>query len=256
MADYTLFRGDCLDIMPTLEPGSVALSIIDMPYAVTKCAWDVPFDQGFFWPSIEKLQCGKSVIAACCDVRLAASIIENCPLRFRYDLVYTKRIATGFLNANRMPLRAHELILIFSTRQSIYCPQMRENPTPLRRGNENSRRRNNIYGQVPRQPYNRAGERHPTSVLRPAQRNGDRGRHPTQKPVALLEWLIATYTSASDLVFDPLMGSGVTGVACANLGRRFVGIEKDPTYFAAAKARIEKAYAEAASGPRQAHLAV
>lgn len=256
MADYELYQGDCLEIMPTLEDGSVAMCFADLPYGsakrkTTDLSWDSQIAIETFWPHVWR--CCTGVFASTATQPFASSLICSQLRYFRYDLIWHKSNVGGWLNANRAPLRAHESVLVFAKKQSIYNPQ-KINGKPYKCAARKpplafeARQKRGSTILLPTE--NKNGKRFPISVLK-FDRCKNAGLHPTQKPVALLEWLIATYTNPGDTVLDPVMGSGTTGVACANLGRRFVGIEKDPTYFAAAKARIESAYADA-----QAKLAI
>ena len=169
------------------------------------------------------------------------------------------------MRAKKAPLKAHEHVLVFASGDTrTYNPQM----VPGKRNTTTTKKQRGSIFNNPKTialAKHVSDERYPRSLLNVDENdlrydhlNGRKGGrlHPTQKPVALLEWLIATYTNPGDTVLAPCFGSGTTGHACANLGRKFIGIEKDPTYFAAAKARIEKAYADAAAGPVQSRLAI
>jgi DNA modification methylase len=166
----------------------------------------------------------------------AATIVQSNPKIFRYDLVYEKPNASGFLNARSKPLRAHENILIFYKKRPIYNPQMIQG-VPYRRmreGNKVSANYDTTTTQV--NTINEDGLRFPRSIVKFAK---DQGLHPTQKPVALMEWLVKTYTNEGAWVLDPTMGSGSTAIACMNTNRYFTGIEKDATIFQVAKQRVE-----------------
>ena len=257
MAEYDLHLGDCLDVMPTLAKGSVALIFADLPYAVTQCKWDLHVSQFDLWASAEPLLIANCSVLATADVRLAGDIMRACPVPFKYDLIFNKSRVTGFLNSRRMPLRAHELVLYFARGKATYNVQMQRSWRNRPVSSFERKKKTDCYGKAESSiRYTFSDNRYPTSVLQPESPARERGLHPTQKPLALLEWLVASYTNPGDTVLDPCMGSGTTGHACANLGRKFIGIEKDPTYFAAAKARIEAAYADAAIGAVQRELAV
>lgn len=166
-----------------------------------------------------------------------ATLYNSNPKWFRYEYIWVKNQSTGFLNANRMPLKAHEQILIFYPKLPTYNKQRRS-------GFKNYAR---LGTKLPCSNYGKFhgadivvtdGTRYPTDVL---NFKVERGKHPTQKPVLLLEWLIKTYTNAGDTVLDNTMGSGSTGVACVNTGRNFIGMELNADYFATAQARIKEA---------------
>ena len=164
-------------------------------------------------------------------------IMSNIPM-YRYDLVWEKTKAGGFLNAKRMPLQAHENISIFYKKLPTYNPQMEQGKPYTKKAVTNGD--GNNYGKFNRvgQVHINNGERFPRSVIKISNDN-HKSLHPTQKPVALLEYLIKTYTNEGETVLDNCMGSGSTGVACKNLNRKFIGIELDENYFNIAKERIE-----------------
>jgi len=253
-----LIHGDCLEIMPTLEAGSVDAIIADIPYGQTACKWDaaIPFDA--MW------ECIKHVIKPCGAVVLfgaqpfASALIMSNPKHFRYDLVWQKTAPVGFLNAKKMPLRSHELILIFYKSLPTYNPQFwnAEKSSAVKYNNSTMGR--GIYNKhTPTIERAHAGstQRYPTSVIKFSNNHGcqplfgkkwenkaeEVTSHPTQKPVALMEYLVKTYTNEGETVLDFTMGSGSTGKAAINTNRRFIGIEKDPEYFAIAQCGINEA---------------
>lgn len=165
-----------------------------------------------------------------------ATLYNSNPKWFRYEYVWVKNRGTGFLNANRMPLKAHEQILIFYPKLPTYNKQRRRgfsNYATVSKGPSSNYGKFRSIGTVVTD-----GARDPIDVL---NFNVECGKHPTQKPVLLLEWLIKTYTNAGDTVLDNTMGSGSTGVACVNTGRNFIGMELNADYFATAQARIKEA---------------
>jgi site-specific DNA-methyltransferase (adenine-specific) len=165
---------------------------------------------------------------------------------FKYDVVWHKTQATGHLNAKKMPMRSHETILVFASSAPTYNPQLQDKPLenirPIGR-----RAASDCYGKF-KESAERGipmDKRYPQSVETFKNPNhGEAGLHPTQKPVALMEYLIKTYTNPGELVLDNTMGSGTTGVACMNTGRRFIGIERDEKYFAICQERIHRAYVD------------
>ena len=221
-------------MMPTLAPGQVAMVFADLPYGITsRNAWDVRLPLDALWGCYEQICTARSVKVFTATQPFASHIITSRPAAFRYDLIWDKKSPTGHLNANRQPLRRHEHVLVFCGQRAPYTPQMvggQAYRKPIRGETSN-------YGVVKRETrgLHYDGDRYPTSIIATPSA---RGLHPTQKPVALLEWLVATYTNPGDTVLDPCFGSGTTGVACARLGRNFIGIEKDPTYYAVAAKRI------------------
>jgi len=244
---FQIYKGDCLDVMDNIEPGSVDLVLCDPPYGTTACAWDsvVPLDQ--MWEKLIILVKQNSPIVLFSAQPFSAALIMSNPDFFRYELVWKKSRATGHLNAKKMPMRQHENILVFSEKKlPTYFPQMREKASP--RKAQASVKAKGAYRDsgvgVFREVPNEVG--YPTTVLEfnDAYHDRESGLHPTQKPVALMEYLIETYSRHGGTVLDFTMGSGTTGVAAMNTGRKFIGIEMDEAYFKIAKSRIEQAEKE------------
>lgn len=234
---FELWPGDCLDVFDfALDDASVDLILCDLPYGTTRNKWDavIPLDR--LWKEYKRICRGAIVLTAQSpfDKVLGASNLDM----LRYEWIWRKEAGTGFLNAKKTPLKDHENVLVFYKNTTTYNPQMRTGfkPYKSKQGHVGTN-----YGAVrPENISESDGDRYPVTVLDfPRDKNKV---HPTQKPVALMEYLIRTYTNPGDTVLDNCMGSGTTGVACANTGRRFIGIEKDDTYFAIAKQRIENAY--------------
>lgn len=238
-----LLQGDCLELMATLPANSVDMVMCDLPYGTTQNAWDSVVPLGRLWPEYWRLAKDAAPVVLTAqtpfDKTLGASQIEN----LKYEWIWEKTAATGFLNAKKSPLKAHENILVFYRKSPVYNPKMTAGHT-LKRVNVSYANHGPTYSKSKskRAPYE-STHRYPRSVLRFPKDNRLQGFHPTQKPVALMEYLIRTYTNEGDTVLDNCMGSGTTGVACVNTGRAFIGIEKDPTYFAIADYRIACAQA-------------
>lgn len=231
---YDLHLGDCLEVMKSIPNGSVDLILCDLPYGTTRNKWDSVIDLAALWPEYKRVCCGAIVLTAQApfDKILGASNIDM----LRYEWIWRKEAGTGFLNAKRAPLKDHENVLVFYGKPPTYNPQMRTGFKPYRCKKGGDTSNYNPSGIVTTES---SGERYPVTVL---EFSRDKVKlHPTQKPVALMEYLIKTYTNEGDLVLDNCMGSGTTGVACMNTGRRFIGIEMDEGYFNIAKERIESA---------------
>jgi site-specific DNA-methyltransferase (adenine-specific) len=229
-------QGDCLEIMPTLAAGSVALVLCDLPYGTTQNKWDSVIPLERLWAEYRRLATKNGAIVLTAAQPFTAMLVSRYVTEFKQELIWFKNVASNFLNANRQHLARHEEVLLFSFGSPIYNPQ--ESPgTPYlvkRYGNDDT---GDNYGSIARRTNTvNSGTRKPISVL---QFDREVGLHPTQKPVALMEYLIRTYTNPGDTVLDNCMGSGTTGVACVNTGREFIGIEKDEKYFEIAKQRIE-----------------
>lgn len=234
MPKVNLYFGDCLEVMPTLKPNSVDMVLCDLPYGTTQNKWDaiIPFNS--LWIAYGLL-CRGSVVLTAAQPFSSNAVMSNSA-QFRYSWVWEKE-PTGNLNAKRRPMPAHEDILVFGPIGGTYNPQGLK-PTLRKRGAKDNSRTEN-YGLQKREAYEQTVTGYPSTILSFSK---ERERHhPTQKPLALLEYLIRTYTNEGDTVLDNTMGSGSTGVACMNTGRNFIGIERDPTYFAIAEKRIEEA---------------
>jgi DNA modification methylase len=233
IGDATLYLGDCLDVMPGI--GRVDAIIADPPYGTTRNGWDSIIPLEPMWEQFSRLCDGAVVLLAQTpfDKVLGASNIRD----LRYEWIWEKTHPTGHLNAKRAPMKAHENALVFYKKQPTYNPQKTTGhirKTATKRGDKTP-----TYGRQSFEPIKYdSTERYPRSVLTIASDKQRSRLHSTQKPLALMRYLVATYTNPGDIVLDNCMGSGTTGVACQELGRRFVGIEKDPSIFAVAFERI------------------
>ena len=234
-----LHTGDCLDIMLGLPAGSVDAIITDLPYGTTACAWDtvIPFEP--LWAEVRRLLKPQGIFVTTAAQPFTSYLVTSNPKWFRYAMVWIKNRATGFLDANRRPLNNIEDILVFAPGRHTYTPQM---TTGVRhkRGGKRRPSPNTHYRDFNEPGPTWSDQHYPTRTLEiPVVRLHT--AHPTQKPQALAEYLIRTYTNRGDLVLDPCMGSGTTGLAALATGRRFIGIEKDHGYAALAAARIAQA---------------
>ena len=239
-----LHHGDCLEVMDALiEQGVTVDAIItDPPYGTTACKWDsvIPFDA--MWERLNKLIKPNGAIVLFGSEPFSSLLRVSNIKNYKYDWVWEKSRATGFLNSKKQPLRAHENILLFYKTPPPYFPQMSQGEPYTK--NMRGVPKENMYGSFkPHAPKSESGDRFPRSVLyfKTSETEPNKGLHPTQKPVALMEYLIKTYTHEGEMVLDFTMGSGTTGVACINTGMGFIGIERDDAYFEIAKQRIEEA---------------
>ena len=227
-----LMQGDCLEKMKKLPDGCVDMILCDLPYGTTQCKWDVviPFEP--LWEQYKRVCRGTVVLTA---AQPFSSLLVTSNIKdFRYQWVWVKSKITGVLNAKRMPVRKHEQILVFGALTTYNAQGIRPKGTTTKQGGCSDN-----YGVRGTKPYTQEFENWPRDVIEVASEG--KTLHPTQKPVALMEYLIKTYTHPGMLVLDNCMGSGTTGVACINTGRNFVGIEKDPKYFEIARRRIAAA---------------
>ena len=242
-----LIHGDCLEEMKKISGKSIDMILCDLPYGVTRNKWDVviPFEP--LWQQYERVIKDNGAIVLFSQQPFTTKLICSNLKMFRYELIWEKSNVTGYLNAKKMPLRTHENILVFYKKQPTYNPQkwqinerFMDRRKKISVDNHNYRSRN--YGQHIEFVYKDDGTRYPVSILSFPSVNNEKTNHPTQKPTALLEYLIKTYTNEGEIVLDSCMGSGSAGVACVNTNRDFIGIELEENYFNVAKERIKAAY--------------
>ena len=232
MEEIKLIQGDCLEVMKSIPDKFIDAIICDLPYGTTQNKWDSVIDLNALWEQYKRICKGAIVLTAQTpfDKVLGVSNLKM----LKYEWIWRKESGTGHLNAKKAPLKDHENVLVFYDKQPIYNPQMRTGfkPYVCKQGNTKSKN----YGAQTGAITESNGDRYPLTVIE-FKRDKDK-IHPTQKPVALMEYLIKTYTNQCDTVLDNCMGSGTTGVACKNLGRNFIGIEQDANYFEIASKRI------------------
>jgi DNA modification methylase len=226
--------------MAELAGGMMDAVVTDPPYGITDCDWDVKLPPARYMNELFRISKINAAICVFGQQPFFTEVICSARRMFRYEIVWRKTTPTGFLNARRMPMRVHENIAVFYRKLPTYNPQRRSG-RPYTRTRVN---RSVLYKNKSESTTVNTGGRYPVDVLDVPTVGGfspEKVGHPTQKPLELIEWLIKTYTNKGDLVFDPFMGSGTTGVACRQLGRRFIGIEKDRGFYEMAKKRIESA---------------
>ena len=236
--NYTLLFGDCLERMKEIPDGSVDLTLTDPPYGTTQCNWDsvIPFEP--MWSELKRIIKPNGAIvlfgAEPFSSLLRCSNIKN----FKYDWVWEKSKATGFLNSKKQPLRAHEIISVFYSKPPTYNPQMTEG-VAYNKGVRKEQTDEDVYGSFDQVEVKSSGLRYPRSVQYFKTAESEGGFHKTQKPVALLEYLINTYSNEGDTVLDFTFGSCSTGVAALNTNRKFIGIEMEEKYFDIGASRME-----------------
>lgn len=225
-----LYNGDCIEEMKKIKDGSVSLVLCDLPYGTTRRnGWDVKIPLDPLWEQWLRVLKPDGVVALWSQMPYSAELIISNPGMFRYEWIIKKGNATGFLNAKKMPLKAHENILIFYSQLPKYNPQYthgHERKVSTRKGV-----RTTCYGDAGGAVVYDSTDRYPRDVLKFSWDKQKTRLHPTQKPVAACEYFIRTYTDEGDTVLDCCMGSGTTGVAALNTGRMFIGIELDPGYY-------------------------
>ena len=233
--------GDCLDVMKTFPDNYFSAVITDPPYGTTALAFDqTPINWPAWWAEVHRVTKEAGVIVCFAADLFTVDLIQSNRKHSRYRLVWEKTMPTGFLDANRRPMRCHEDVLVFMRRMegSTYNAQKvagehRKKTRPSAGSDHYA-----AYTAFTEATYN---SRHPTTILSFASEGVHDRAHPTQKPLDLMEWLVRTYTNPGDKVLDPFAGSGSTGAACVTLGREFVGVELDPTYHAIATRRVANA---------------
>jgi len=251
MSEITLYHGDCLVEMNKIADKSVDLILTDPPYGTTACKWDsvIPFDK--MWEHLNRIIKDNGAMVLFGSQPFTSALVMSNPKMFKYEWIWEKAVGSNFAVLKYQPMKEHENVLVFSKGTHNYYPILQE-----RKGNGKERQKAGYLNSKSvvktcdfmggimdatkrRKEYNSL--RNPSSVQFFNNREKERGLHPTQKPVALLEYLIKTYTNEGETVLDNCMGSGSTGVACVNTKRNFIGIEKDETYFNIAKNRIDEA---------------
>ena len=246
---HRLYRGDCLKIMYKIPDKSVDMILCDLPYGTTACKWDtvIPFEP--LWAHYKRVIKDHGAIVLFAQQPFTSSLVLSEPKLFRYQWVWEKNRGGGFLDAKKKPLRCHEDIIVFYDKQPNYTPQMTVGDKPNNRKNKigvdvSDGKKSDIHaGGYKRIQEDHGNLKYPRSVIRfdGIPPTGGFRLHPTQKPVALLEYLIKTYTLEGETVLDNCMGSGSTLVACNNTKRIGIGIEKDKKFFRIAVDRVREA---------------
>jgi len=236
--NYQIYLGDCLEIMPTLEAQSIDAIITDPPYGTTACKWDSVIPFAPMWENVKKLLKPKGACVLFGSQPFTSALIMSNPKWFKYTWVWDKKKAGNIFLAKSQPMKIHEDLIIFCANTAFYKPQMVKRDKLKRSKNYgtgyamggNREKEHTVYEYT---------EKYPTTILEFSNAAQNGKIHPTQKPVALLEYLILTYSNEGDTILDFTMGSGSTGVAALNTGRKFIGIEKDEGYFKIAKERLQ-----------------
>lgn len=240
-----LLQGDCLELMKDIPDGSIDMILCDLPYGTTACKWDsvIPFEP--LWEQYKRIIKDNGAIVLTASQPFTSALVMSNPKMFGYEWIWEKSKASNFLLARKQVLKAHESVLVFSKETPNYFPQKTKGNPYKGDGRSKKGSKSDVVNNVPNPTFrnDNEGDRFPRSVqyFKTAESEKVGALHPTQKPVALMEYLIRTYTNEGETVLDNCMGSGTTGVACINTNRNFIGIEKDENYFSIAKNRIESA---------------
>lgn len=234
-----LKQGDCLELMKDVPTGSIDLILADLPYGTTNCKWDevVPFID--LWEQYKRIIKDKGAIVLTASQPFTSALIASNYKMFKYTWTWEKSKATGFLNAKIRPLVAHEDIVVFAKSKPQYNPQMTKGDS-YNKGVRKQQTENDVYSSFKQAEIKSKGERYPRSVqyFKTAESEG-KTYHKTQKPVALMEYLIKTYTNENETVLDNTMGSGTTMIACQNTNRKGIGFELDGDIFKVAQERVK-----------------
>lgn len=235
------YLGDCLEVMKDIDDKSIDAIICDLPYGTTNCRWDSVIDLDLLWFQYNRIIKDNGVIVLFAQTPFDKVLGCSNLKMLRYEWIWEKTQATGHLNAKKMPMKAHENILVFYKNLPTYNPQKTTGHNPINSYTKYVSTQNNteIYGNMDRE-ISGGGEtdRYPRSVQVFSSDKQKSKLHSTQKPIALLEYLVKTYTNEGDLVLDNTAGSGTTGLACKNLNRNYIMIEKDEKYFEICKDRV------------------
>jgi site-specific DNA-methyltransferase (adenine-specific) len=231
-----VYLGDCMEVMRNIDDGSIDMILCDLPYGLISCKWDTPIPLEPLWNEYERIIKKGAAIVLTATMPFGARLIMSNPEWFRHELIWEKDNCSNPLNANIHPMRVHENILVFCEKGTIYNPQKTIGKPyfhgPTKNVLKNQRETTTIGITTISN-----GERYPRSVLK---FNKDYGKliHSTQKPVALFEWLIKTYSHEGHLILDNCSGSGTTAISCINTKRNYICIEKYEHYYNASKERI------------------
>ena len=245
----TLFWADCFDVFPSIPDKSIDAIIADLPYGTTACKWDsiLPLDK--LWREYERVIKPNGAIVLTASQPFTSALVMSKLTLFKYELIWEKNIPSGFFNAKKQPMKIHENILIFCNGISTYNPQMVkrsfEEYKKSVRINDSECFNSDVYGggrkKLIRKTAEEQKEKYPFTITKHSlDRSYGYDKHPTKKPVSLMEYLIKTYTNENEIVLDNTMGSGTTGLACLKTNRQFIGIEKEKQYYDVAVRRLSE----------------
>jgi DNA modification methylase len=244
-----LYKGDCLEVMKTIPDNSIDAIITDPPYGTTACKWDSVIDFTLMWEQLNRIIKPNGAIVLFGSQPFTSALIMSNVKKFKYELIWEKNIPSGFFNAKKQQMKIHENIAIFSNGKPTYNPQMvlrsEEEYKKTLRINDSECFNADVYGggrkKLIRKTVEEQKYKYPFTIC---EYNIDRSygfdKHPTKKPIALMEYLIKTYTNDGETVLDFTFGSCSTGIACLNTNRKFIGIEMDDNYFSIGVERIKK----------------
>tara|TARA_S200002703_G_C3775398_1_gene238778 strand:+ start:277 stop:1014 length:738 start_codon:yes stop_codon:yes gene_type:complete len=240
-----LIEGDCLEEMKNIDDNSIDLLFCDLPYGQTKCTWDSLIDLELFWKQVNRICKDTTPMFFTCSTKFGVYLINSNPKNFRYDLVWVKSASCGFLNAKKMPMKKHEMIYVFYRKLPYY--DLSSHKSLKEDLNYKVIDGNSLYGNEKEKKRfldkngkislndTRYDPSLPNTIL---EVKSEKGKHATQKPTELIKWILKYYSKEGDVVLDPTMGSGSTGVACKDMNRDFIGIELNNEIFKIAQERL------------------
>lgn len=235
-----IYNKDCLEVLSLLPDNCIDLMLTDPPYNLTKNEWDKPIDLELLWKEWHRVVKKNGAILITSQQPFTTDLINSNRQYFRYDLIWEKSRSTGFLNANKMPMRSHEHILVFYKELPTFNPQKTKgNPNHISNGKISNICKNNNYGKFNQLIQYNTEYKFPRSVIYFEQNDPNKIIHPTQKSLDLFRWLISSYSNENDLVFDGYMGSGTTAHACILEKRNFIGAEMNTEYYEKSIKRLE-----------------
>ena len=230
-----LLNGDCLEKLKELEPKSVDLVFCDLPYGQTSCEWDNKINLTDLWKELKRISKPTTPFFFTCSTKFGYELIKSNEKWFKYDLVWEKSAPCGFLSAKKMPMRKHEMIYVFCNKSPLYDISSHKHKFPNEEFNESYA--DTTYGtkKLSSTRVVRYDPPLPTSVL---PFKSEKGKHKTQKPITMMNWILKYYSKENDVILDPTMGSGSMGVACKEMNRDFIGIELDEEIYKSACERL------------------
>lgn len=236
-----VYKIDCMEALPHIPAKSIDMILCDLPYGILECEWDKPLDLTALFEQYNRIIKDNAAIVLTATCKFAIDLINANRKYFRYDLIWEKTLAVGFANSRRMPLRSHELILVFYKKLPTYNPQgLVKLDKEINRKDTFTEKDYTYRASSLSKEHTRTLTNYPRSVLRFPNGNHN-SLHPTQKPLEMFKYLVLTYTNEGNTILDNCMGSGTTAVACIETKRNFIGFENNDKYYKAACDRIEKA---------------
>ena len=235
-----IYNEDCLEGMKRIPDKSIDMILADLPYGTTNCKWDTIIPLEPLWEQYERIIKDNGAVVLTASQPFSSALVMSNPKLFRYEWVWDKKNPTNFAMAKKQPLKYHETILVFAKKQTEYYPIKWRGKPNHKQGLLKNDQQSEVYGKIKRTKDNLSGMKYPRSIIEISKHSSQGGLHPTQKPVALFEYLVKTYTNEGDVVLDNCMGSGTTAIAAINTNRNFIGFEMDENYHKLANQRIEQ----------------